>query len=543
MAELIDPFAATQKKELIDPFAATSDMGIGGKPPPPTEQLSPLGTGAAAIGRGTQALGKGALNLVGGAGELGLMMLTGALAQIPKVAAGWGGLARGIATGSDIEAAKTVKGIEGRGEAISYEPKYTEFGKQTGQAISNVFGAPKKIGEYLGEKAQAALQPYTGIEPAAMVGATIASAGEAAPYFIGGKKAGGVAGVEKLTEKAVSKVIPSVAPLESQITSSIKKGILKGVSPPPSVVGKTFKERENYFKKGQTVVEDVIKNKDAIELIDRNGDIAKGVLPKTVQQFAHAIQQMKVKLFNQFDTMAKSATGKGVMVNVDPIVDGLRELTTGESAASLMRTSPETLKYATRMLEQYEEAQKVGGITASAAQKDIATLNIGQQTVKDYNTILKSGVDSDILHNLRKLTDDAITNTEGAGYQEFKNIYGAYRAMEKEVNRKATKVGERTGGPLSEYADVYTGFHAVKGMLVHSPATLVAAATAKAIKEAQRHMKHPDTIVRKMFEDTEKLVQKRPSAPIVPPAAGLAVGAQSIKSLSDSELQAIARGQ
>ena len=489
---------------------------------PSGEEYSPVGRAAEYLGSKTYSVGKEALDQAGGILETGLALGSG-LTQLPvKAFAGLGGLARGFSTGREDEAVKTIKGIEEFGQKFQYEPKYTESGKRVASGMGELFSIPSKVGRVVGDVSQDVLTPYIGQGNAAAIGASIATVGEAAPYFIGGKKAGGA----KAAEKMVTKLIPSSAPLEYQISRTVKQGVLKGIRPSPKVVGDSIKAREQYFSKAQHAIEDIITNKTTLETMDNAGGVVKGALPRTVGETANAIQIGKMRTISAADDMAKSATGKGVMVDVAPIVKGLEEITTGEFAESLARTSPQTLAYAQKMLEKYKEAQNAGGITATAAQRDIMTLNAGQRAASDYNTILKVGVDSDVLHNLRKLTDDAITKTEGPGYQQFKNTYGAYRTLEKEVNRMATKVGEKTDSMFGEYADVYTGFHAVKGLLMHSPETLAAAGAAKLIKEAQRRLRHPDNITRKMFENTEKLMAKRPvakvpvipvSSPVVPP--------------------------
>lgn len=480
---------------------------------PKTGGYSPVGNAAKYVGGKAYGVGKEALDQVGGMAETGLALGSGLLQLPVKAMAGIGGLARGISTDSQDEAVKTIRGIENFGQKFAYQPKFTESGKRVAAGMGELFSLLERGGEWLGDKAQDITSPYIGERYAAPLGAGFAIIGEAAPYFIGGKKMGGI----KTAEKVVQKLIPSTMPIERHIATIVRKGTERGIKPSPSIVGRTFKERESYYDKARMVVEDVVKNKDGIELLDKHGEPLKGIIPKTVENYDHAIQQGVNRVFNSFNDKAVATTGKGIMVDVSPTVKGLKEMTTGEIGESLQRTSPETFRYASEMLKKYEDVHATGGLTATAAQRDIMTLNVGQKTVKDYTTIHKAGVDSDILESLRYATDKAITSTEGIGYQADKNLYGAYRSQQKAVNRMATKVGEKTGGLFGDYADVYTGFHAIKGLLLHDPSTLLASAGAKIIKETQKHVKHSDTIVRNMFKTTEKLMAKRPVAPKQPP--------------------------
>lgn len=88
-----------------------------------------------------------------------------------------------------------------------------------------------------------------------------------------------------------------------KIKTTVERGINKGVR--PSVVKKEmWRQRDQYMKNANVAVEEIIKNKNNLRLIDRDGNTVAG-LPQTLEQFSQAIEQTKRSIFEQYDALAK----------------------------------------------------------------------------------------------------------------------------------------------------------------------------------------------------------------------------------------------
>lgn len=325
----------------------------------------------------------------------------------------------------------------------------------------------------------------------------------------------GTKGASKLKEAATPMIkraiptidqlmTPSLPSVEKKITSTVTKGIEKAVR--PSVTGNiTASQAKQYFRNAQDAVENIVANKSNLQLTDEVGEVITGQVPKSLKQFREAIDQTKGSIFRQYDELAKSAGRGGAEVSLSPVA---KEVSIVAENKVLQDLAPQVAEYA-----KARSASLVGKkYTTMDAQEAIKILNQSLDAFyknPSYDTASKAYVDSIIVNNMRKSLDDVITRAAGPGYQNLKKSYGALKSIEKDVGRRATVDARKNVRGLIDFTDIMSGGAAVQGIISMNPAVIGQAATMSAIKNLIKRANDPNRIVKNMFVNTEKLMEKR----------------------------------
>lgn len=465
----------------------------------------------------TRRLAKAPVNLLGGAAEIGTQAITGAAGIPLTVMGGLGALGRLATTGSLKEAAKTAESFKRLAGQLQYEPKYTEFGKQTGQAISNILGAPAKAGQYLGEKAQAGLQPIVGVEPAAAIGATVASIGEAAPYAIGLKKG-----------KAMAEMPKEIPVLEKALQSTVKEGWDKAVRP---YVGKktTYGRMEKYDESAANVVKDIVSNKDLLEF-ERKGEIVKGQAPRTLEELSQTAESNMDRIVSAYSEIAKKAGDQEVRINP---AKNTTELDRIMSDRNVRVANPELINQTQALKERLAE---YGDATPLDIQGLIKNLN--QEAKKFYNdpaAQTKAMVYETAARQLRETLADAI-GKEGKQYQALRKQYGDYFAVERDINRRWQVDARKSRFGFFDLANLGTAAELAKAVMKVDPTAAGSAAAIALAKSRMKTLNSPNYQLAKMFDKTEKIMgimERRKPASL-----------STLSSLSDKDLiEAIRRSK
>jgi len=456
--------------------------------------------------------------------ETGAQLLTSSIATPVAGLAGLAALPFGGLSG----ATKTIGSVQ---NALTYKP-VTERGKELSETAAIPFNALAKIGEEAGDVAYSATGSPT-------AGAITSSAFQAAPLLLGAK------GV--LAKK------PAVA-------SAIETGINKGIRPERS--GKqTAGQRAAYMGRAKNAVETIAQNKENLVFKQSDGGVVAGELPKNLDEFSQAIAQTKKQIFDEYDSMARAADDHGKVdkyspeniqaevfeINkniyniarekgVDPnelyiskgkYLKEIRALEADREAARLEATgvhpdkispelksivsnknlqsfSPETVQYAKSRAEALSGR---GTMTLSETQDAIALLN---QSLKDYYknpnpaTHGKAMVDELIANNLRKLQDEAITSTEGPGYQALKNKYGSLSTIEKEVNQRAVVDARKNAAGLVDFSNIFTAGQVIDGILTGSPSGVARGVVGQGVAGAIKYVNDPNRRIKTMFKKVDK---------------------------------------
>lgn len=361
-------------------------------------------------------------------------------------------------------------------------------------------------GAGLGYAAGSTLADIVAGKPAPKPGETAGKIMTGAEMEMGGQLTGALLNAG-LTKLAKNKTISNI----------IEKGIEKGIR--PSIEGnRTSAQQKQYMDKAKSAVKSIVQNKENLQLTDEFGEPVKA-LPKTLKQFGQAIDQTKGRIFDQYDAMATQAGEAGAKVDLRPIS---KELLGVSNDKVLNTMSPSTASYAA---ERAAVLNKVGTFSTKEAQDAVAIANQSLEAFyknPSYDTASKAYVDSLVVNHLRKGLDTAIESLQGPGYQQLKNEYGALKAIEKDVNRRAIVDARRNNKGLIDFSDIFSGSEVVRGILTMNPATVGTGVTAKVIASLYKLKNDPNRIVKGMFDKVGKMLPQSvatESAPILPPPA------------------------
>ena len=399
--------------------------------------------------------------------------------------------------------------IEAVQKFLVYQPQ-TEGGQQLLGAATYPFQKLEQVataaGEFVSEQTGS---PFAGAMTHSVISGSPAVAG--APGR--SAAAAGIGGVRTVMRRP---------PARDVVQKTVERGINKGVR--PSVVKKEmWHQRQQYMQNARSAVDDIVKNKHNLELMDRDGFTSVGRLPKTLEEFSQAIEQTKQKIFDQYDALAQSAGRAGASVSMQPIVAELSKLFNDRPLQAL---SPETIQYAQGRIQGLQNKQ----FTPAEAQQMIKMLN---QTQQEYYagpsipTLGKARVDALIANNLRAGLDAAIEGATGIQYQPLKSRYGALRMLESDVTKRAIVDGRKNIVGLMDFNDIFTAAQLTKGLASGQGGFVAAAAATKGMTQWYKWRNDPNQIVKTMFKKVErKVAPKKPRLPIKRLGAGAITAGQ-----------------
>lgn len=292
--------------------------------------------------------------------------------------------------------------------------------------------------------------------------------------------------------------------------SSIKEGVDKGIK--PTVIGKkTLAGKEQFYASAGEAVKTISENRNKLTLTDENGEVV--AQPKTVGQFAQAIDQTKKQIYKQYNDLAKSSTGKDAQVDVGSTIDKLKAF--GQD----IKYTPEVRDYAISKIPEIEEIQNQAPdvIEARIAEYNKSLQNFYRNPTKASQ--IYAQVDASMAAELRRVLDEKITSTEGPGYAELKKKYGALKTIEGEVNKRAIVEARKNTKGLADLTDIFTGGEVLSGVLTGNPAAIAKGALGLGIKEVYKRLNSPDRYINNMFTDSYAAYpfpEARPAAPTTP---------------------------
>jgi hypothetical protein len=278
--------------------------------------------------------------------------------------------------------------------------------------------------------------------------------------------------------------------VDKMIDTSLEKAIR------PSVVNRrTATQTENYNSRGRDAVKTIVQNKSNLEL---NGE--KGVLPKSLKDFSHAIEQTKRSVFSQYDAIQRQAGEQGAKINLNKVANEL-DVVAGNKVLNDVR--PEVAKYAQMQADRFKTR---GEYTTTEAQEAIRIYNEGLENFyknPSYETASRAVIDAAVVNNMRSQLDSVIEKTTGEKYQELKNKYGALKTIEKDVNRRSTVEARKNPKGLIDFTDIFSGGQIMHGLLSLDPGVFTAGLAQKGIASWFKRMNDPNVIIKKMFESVD----------------------------------------
>jgi hypothetical protein len=345
-------------------------------------------------------------------------------------------------------------------------------------------------------------------------------------------------GAGKLASEPIKPLIGNLAKNpETVIDSAIQTGIEKGIR--PGIAGnRTYGQQTGYIDKAKDAVKTIVANKNKLSLTDADNEPIQGP-PQTLKQFSQAIEQTKGQIFKQYNDMAVQAGERQAHIELSPIADELNKVASNQV---LQDSAPEVAAYARKRSQAYTgTAQSTDGVTTTPASKTYTpeqaqeAISVYNQSLKafyqnpSYDTASKAYIDSLVVNQLRKGLDDAIEKSTGEGYQALKNQYGALKAIEADVNRRALVDARSNVKGLIDFSDIFSGSQVVHGIMSMNPATVGTGIAAKFISALYKAGNNPNNIVKKMFEKVDANYSppavndvKPYTPPVAPPVQPLA---------------------
>jgi hypothetical protein len=285
----------------------------------------------------------------------------------------------------------------------------------------------------------------------------------------------------------------------------IDRAIYKAIR--PGVEGqRAFSTMANYQQRARTAVKEIVRNKDNLGLVDDFGN-ATSRLPQSLSDFSQAIDATKRKIFEKYDSMATEAGQAGAKVELAPIVEQLKKEARNKVTNDL---APNTAKYASERIEALSERKTY---TVTEAQEALKVLNKSLEAFyknPSYETASRAYVDSLIADGLRGSLDSVIENAKGPGYAELRRSYGALKAIEKDVNRRAVVDLSKANKNLPDvFFDSMASHTALTGLVTANPAAVASGGLMKVVKDFVNKRNDPNRTIKSMFEDADKAMNQR----------------------------------
>lgn len=264
----------------------------------------------------------------------------------------------------------------------------------------------------------------------------------------------------------------------------------------------------NEEQRVMTVFDQIIANRPNLKLTDpKTGEIVTGQLPRTMRQFSEALDSSKRDVFRQYDAQARAAGEAGIVVDMAPAAQRLRELATNPEVMTL---HPGLSQEAEAMAARLERRPW----TPSATQDLIENIN---QTVKGtaqnqtHETFSRNSLMSNTGAVIRDQLDKAVLESGQPGYQELRNRYGALRSVEKEVATAAKREAVKNGTLPHNLADLWSAEQIIGG-LVHLPFTgtgggmIARGAAIQAVRRVMDYVNGPNRAIERLFDRRQMLL-------------------------------------
>lgn len=314
--------------------------------------------------------------------------------------------------------------------------------------------------------------------------------------------------------KAVAENSASAADkfIQSNYTRAIK----------PSVAGKgTASQLAAYNSSARSAIDSIVANKAALRFADEAGETA-GELPKSIEQFADAIEQTKQTIFEKYDALARQAGQAGARVDLTPAVRELQKIAGDPVVKDL---HPDLVAYTQSVAERLAAR---GAYSTVDAQRAVQNLNSSLKAFyknPSYETASRASIDSMVANQLRGGLDKAIEAASAPGYQALKNEYGSLKAIEKDVVHRAVVEGRKNlgGGLIGNIGDIASADEVLRGVLTLNPAAILRGAGLKAFTAYVRHLRDPNRAVQRLFDTAQQHAKVADLPGARPPATPLAL--------------------
>lgn len=318
--------------------------------------------------------------------------------------------------------------------------------------------------------------------------------------------------------KGIAPKVSNFLPWRSKtpnLDASIKESINQALR--PSVM-KSDAQANKYYDNAITATKDIASNKEFIELQDPNGGfMPKGSLPDSLETMKQANIQMKEQLYGKWNNLTKMATGKGAMADVQPIIDKYIEFANDK----IMQTQyPELATWAETKATAFSN---LGMIAPDQLQKMIQNWNSELDAYyrnPNPNDVSRTAVIAAVKNTandvLSKMVEDQSVPLEYQGlFSELKKKYAAQKAIEADLNRRATVFARQNPQSLLDYSNILTVRDAVTALSQLDFKSLARGAATKLMTSWMKEQNNPNIMIKKMFQNIDSHIKSSSENPIL----------------------------
>jgi hypothetical protein len=227
------------------------------------------------------------------------------------------------------------------------------------------------------------------------------------------------------------------------------------------------------------------------------------------------------------DAMAKKEAAQRNLsrpwVDLKPVASELTAFTNNP----VNKLTSKAIDYAMEKAEGYGQEE---AWTGQQTQEAIKNLNAGLKAfyaTPTHDTVSRAAVDEMIASKLREGLDHMVSGVTGAPYQEFKNLYGAYSAVEQAFTAAAIKSLNRAeGGIFANARSMGDVLHIASGLPTH--------ALVRVARLLENSEKNADRAIANMFRSADRAVAGPPPAmTFTRRLAGTSAGGAAARPMSD----------
>lgn len=290
-------------------------------------------------------------------------------------------------------------------------------------------------------------------------------------------------------------------PLRKDFDQAISIGVDKGIKPQfRGAMRNSPTALRDYKAKAGEAVQQIIDNKNAIQYVDEAGDIiSDGHAPRSLNEFAQAIEQTKKNIYQQYAQATADATGQGLKIDLHDVAQKLMDY--ADDPVKQLADSAKTT-YAKNLAADLLRVQE---LDPKQVENLISELNQSLARVYADKTVKGvSEVDLSVANALRDKLDSTVLDATGTQYQSLKNAYGALKTIEKDVGHRALISARQNMKGLTDLTDIFTGGDLATGIITGNPALVTRGAVGKGISSYYKYINSPDTQIMRMFSRAQK---------------------------------------
>jgi hypothetical protein len=286
-------------------------------------------------------------------------------------------------------------------------------------------------------------------------------------------------------------------PIDRALTRGMRRLTHPGMPDPPSGPGLDAQNRNM-----MTAVDTIIENKNNIQFTDANNNLlSAGRKPQSLDQFVQSIDYLKGRIFDDYDTLARQVSGRGVQVDLAPTVARLRELA---AQPELRDVNPAVAQQALDMADRFEQAR---AYSPKEMQNVIQSAYQQTKGIKTQETFSRNSMLNDVVGTMRESLNQTMeTALQGPQYQGLRNRYGALASIEKDVANGLRNESSRVPGGLFErLARPVQWVNAIHGLFSLDPHSLGFAAAIQGARKLDQYLHGPNRAVTRLFNARERV--------------------------------------